>query len=79
MINQTLLDELLRIQEALDEVNIPFLLGGGMGLYLRDLYPTGRRQQAYRYRIASRTTKDLDVFLSAEVIADADRMNRLHP
>lgn len=72
-----LLNELITVQHAMRQHNIPFLLGGGMGLFLRDTYHGGTRQPRYPRSVPSRSTKDLDLFLTAEVIADANRMNAL--
>lgn len=67
--------ELLHLKARLSD--IPFLIGGGMGLYLRSEYHESERSPRYQRPVPTRSTKDLDVILSAEVIADADRMDQI--
>lgn len=56
---------------ALQSRGIEVVIGGGMALYLRDLYvsPIGRSPD-YPSRPASRTTKDMDAFITREVLSD---------
>lgn len=72
-----LVEELLTLNSRLNECGISLILGGGMGLFLRDSYLGGTRSPRYPVRSESRTTKDLDVLLTADVIVDANRMNHL--
>ncbi len=72
-----LLKELLTLNLRLNECGISFILGGGMGLFLRDSNLGGTRSPRYPVRPESRTTKDLDVLLTADVIVDASRMSHL--
>ncbi len=67
--------ELLRLKAQLPDT--PFLIGGGMGLYLRSEYHDSGRSPRYSRPVPTRSTKDLDVILSAEVITDASRMDRI--
>ena len=67
--------ELLHLKARLPDT--PFLIGGGMGLYLRSEYHESERSPRYRRPVPTRSTKDLDVILSAEVIADADQMDKI--
>lgn len=79
MILDDLLDELVELNELLSVRDISFLLGGGMGLYVRDRFHINpsRGTGSYPIAIDSRTTKDLDIFLSGEVIIDEKRMSGL--
>lgn len=67
--------EILHLKSYLPET--PFLVGGGMGLYLRSEYHTGTRSPRYPRPVPTRSTKDIDVILSAELIADADQMDQI--
>lgn len=57
--------------------DVPLILGGGYGLYLKQ---NTLLREKIRTRFAadllpdSRTTQDIDLFLRAEVVVDADRM-----
>jgi hypothetical protein len=72
-----LLEELLALNSRLEDAGVPVILGGGMGLYLRDRFLGGVRSPRYPLRPESRSTEDLDVLLNADVVVDADRMNGL--
>jgi hypothetical protein len=67
--------ELLRLRAHLP--GTPFLIGGGMGLYLRSRYYKADRSPRYPLPVPIRSTKDLDVILSAELIADTAQMDRI--
>ncbi len=69
-----LLHELLTLKAALDRYNIPVMIGGGMGLYLRDVYLQVERQPRYPFAPPARSTQDLDVFLTADLIVDSEAM-----
>lgn len=56
----TLFDELLTLNSRLEEAGVPVILGGGMGLYLRDRFLGGERSPRYPVRPESRSTEDLD-------------------
>lgn len=58
-------------------MNVPFILGGGMGLYLRRQYGANPSQPRYPFPLEMRATQDLDVFLTSEVIVAADKMEAL--
>ncbi len=72
-----LLLELVHLSRACKFHDIPFILGGGMGLFLRETYHETRRQPRYPVAPGSRSTKDLDLFLTAELIIDAGKMDML--
>lgn len=67
--------EILHLKSRLPET--PFLVGGGMGLYLRSMYHTKERSRRYPRPVPTRSTKDIDVILSAELIANAKQMDRV--
>ncbi|MBI5597680.1 MAG: hypothetical protein HY928_16455 [Elusimicrobia bacterium] len=74
--NDPLLEHLLELGKKLDAANIPIILGGRMSLYLR---LKDRREPTVRYPFVppTRSTNDLDLFLSPELIADAGQVNQL--
>lgn len=67
-------DELRRLAAELQKENIKIILGGGYGLLLRTEYV---RRAGFVTRFAeipeARSTNDLDLFLSAEIITSAER------
>ncbi len=67
--------ELLLLKAQLGDM--PLIVGGGMGIYLRARYHAGSRQPRYPQAPPARSTKDLDFFLSADIIVNAARMNHL--
>jgi hypothetical protein len=70
---ELLLEQLEVLASRFDEADIPLILAGGMGLYLRDLaFDADDRSPRYPVRPQSRSTEDLDVFLNARVIVDPD-------
>lgn len=69
-----LLIQLRQFAERLAEKNIPLVIGGGYGLLLKanHIQRIGARTRLEQIPIA-RSTGDIDVFLTAEVIVDKDR------
>jgi hypothetical protein len=74
--HEPLLRQLLELVKELDAEDIPIILGGGMSLYLRQRYLSSRTPR-YPFDIAARSTADLDLFLSAQLIADAGMIENL--
>lgn len=72
-----LLRELVSLNGKLRMQGISMILGGGMGLFLRDSFLGGDRSPHYPIRPESRSTQDLDMLLTADLIIDADKMNAL--
>lgn len=73
---EQLLHQLVKLNTHMHNAGVPLILGGGMGLYLRDtcLENFGPRSPRYPQRPDARSTEDLDVVLSADVIADVEKM-----
>lgn len=74
--NDPLLEHLLELGKKLDAVNIPIILGGGMSLYLR-LKDRKEPTERYPFVPPTRSTNDLDLFLSSKLIVDAGQVNQL--
>lgn len=78
MILDVLLDELIELEADLRAVGVPLILGGGMGLWLRDTFPpSSERSPRYPQRPTSRSTNDLDFILSTRVVTSVDLMHSL--
>src|ERR1700741_4220690 len=70
-----LLDQLRQFANKLAEKNIPLVIGGGYGLLLKaqHIQRTGARTRLEQIPIA-RSTGDIDLFLTTEVIVDKNKM-----
>ncbi|MBI5883729.1 MAG: hypothetical protein HZB91_11570 [Elusimicrobia bacterium] len=71
-----LIRQLLELVKELDAEDIPIILGGGMSLYLRQRFLSARTPR-YPFDVATRSTADLDLFLSGNLIADAPKIESL--
>lgn len=71
---EELTTSLLDLHYELDRRGIPLTVGGGFGLYLKRMHIDGRGERTLFDALpATRATNDVDLFLRAEVLADADR------
>jgi predicted nucleotidyltransferase len=71
-------EALVELARELRSHDIPLIVGGGYGLVLRAEHVRGRGLRTRHERIpAARSTDDLDLFLSAEVITDAGKTRRI--
>ncbi len=75
--NDQLLTHLVHLQRELEKANIPLILGGGMSLYVRMQYLNVAKSSRYPFTIETRSTNDLDLFLSADLIVDAEKVLKL--
>ena len=57
-INAVLAQSLLELKRALDPSGVPIIIGGGMGLYLRETYLPEERSPRYQFRLPIRSTND---------------------
>ncbi len=73
-----LLSQLRQLAENLEGKNIPLVIGGGYGLLLKANHTqrTGARTRLEQIPIA-RSTGDIDVFLTTEVIIDKNNMSAI--
>ena len=70
----TLLDLLYEVRDQ----DLPLILGGGYGLYLKqELVTEGEEPLLLAAVPPTRSTNDLDLFLRTEIIADSDRLRPL--
>ncbi len=78
MTNDPLREQLRRLAQALQPHGINLIVGGGYGLLLRteQIQRSGVRTR-FAELPSTRSTVDIDIFLSAEVITDAERMMKI--
>ena len=66
--------ELQRLATTLAPHNVPVIIGGGYGLLLRQQHVEASGEPTLRAIPEARPTNDLDVFLTVELVADAEKM-----
>lgn len=76
-ITDVLRTELIRLASASAEHDVPLIIGGGYGLLLRQEHIEGSRAKTIRAIPTARSTSDIDVFLSAEIMIDAEKLQAL--
>lgn len=69
--------ELQRLATALEPHGVPIIIGGGYGLLLRQRYVEASGAPTLRSVPTARSTNDLDVFLTVELVSDAEKMAAL--
>ena len=72
-----LLIHLVELQGELDENDIPLIVGGGMSIYLRHTYVRTQQSHRYPFNLEIRSTNDIDLFLTSELIVDRDKVEKL--
>lgn len=68
---------LIELQKSLDQEDVEFVIGGGLSLYIRQVYHYQTHSDRYPFIIQSRSTEDIDVFLNSDVIVDSKKINKL--
>lgn len=76
-ITDILREELKNLAEALHNRGIPLIIGGGYGLLLRQEHVVAHGVRTVRQIPEARSTNDLDIFLSVEIVTDGGRMRAL--
>ena len=66
-----LINALVELAKALKDKGIPLLIGGGLSLYIRTVYIHKKRSPRYPKKVFQRSTKDIDVFLTSDIIIDS--------
>ena len=77
MLDDLLRRELIRLSNALADHGIVLIVGGGYGLVLKAQYLRSTDAATLREVPLLRSTDDIDVFLSAEVLTEVDKMRVL--
>lgn len=70
--NDELLKHFLALQAALEERGVSIVLGGGMSLYVNLTFRNNDTRR-YPFEIKVRPTNDLDIYLSADILADGKK------
>jgi hypothetical protein len=73
-INDALITPLVELAKELDKSGIPLILGGGLSLYLRTTLLKKKYSPRFPKRIMQRSTKDIDFFLTSDLIADPTKV-----
>jgi hypothetical protein len=55
--------------------DIPLIIGGGLSLYIRTTFLKKKRSPRYPYQAFQRSTKDIDIYLTSNLIADSKKLN----
>jgi hypothetical protein len=76
-ITDILRDELERLARDLEPRAVPLIIGGGYGLLLSQEHVQQSGVPTVREIPEARSTNDLDLFLSVEIVTDADKMGAL--
>ena len=66
--------ELARLGPELRDIGVPMIIAGGYGLFLKQDRVVRTGAQTLREVPAQRTTQDIDLLLTADVVVDAGRM-----
>ncbi|MBK7961522.1 MAG: hypothetical protein IPK04_10195 [Bdellovibrionales bacterium] len=72
-----LITNLIELNKAFEGENVPLILGGGMGLYIRSVYGKHQESTRYPFRTEARATADLDIFLTAETIVSKEAIEKV--
>lgn len=75
--NDTLVEAAVELANELGRHDIPLILGGGLSLYIRTKYLQKKRSPRYKSQIITRSTKDIDVFLTGDLIIDTEKVEAL--
>jgi len=65
-----LLETLSSIASEFEKHNIPTIVGGGFSLYIKSRFLKKERSSRYPNQTFMRSTKDIDIFLTSELIID---------
>jgi len=68
---------LAALAEASHPHGVPLIVGGGYGLLLRQEHIANSGVRTVREIPEARSTNDLDIFLSVEIVTNADKMGAL--
>jgi len=75
--NDHLISALIELANTLEKHNIPLIIGGGLSLYLRSFLLHKVRSPRYPKRVVQRSTKDIDIFLTSDLIVDTEKIELL--
>jgi hypothetical protein len=75
--NDHLISALIELANQLRMHDIPLIVGGGLSLYLRTFLTQKVRSPRYPRRVTQRSTKDIDIFLTSDLIVDSGKITSL--
>lgn len=75
--NDYLISSLVELAKVLEKFDIPLILGGGLSLYLRTVLLNKKYSPRFPKRILQRSTKDIDIFLTSDLIADSSKVRHI--
>jgi len=75
--NDHLISALIELANLLEKQSIPLIIGGGLSLYLRSFLHQKIRSPRYPKRVVQRSTKDIDIFLTSDLIVDSEKIEIL--
>lgn len=70
----TLIDALIELAKLLEGKGIPLIVGGGLSLYIRTIFLTKKRSPRYPKKVLQRSTKDIDIFLTSDIIINPEKI-----
>lgn len=75
--NDSMISPLIELARELGKFDIPLILGGGLSLYLRTVLLKKKYSSRFPKRILQRSTKDIDIFLTSDLIADSTKVGHI--
>lgn len=72
--NDVLINALIELAKELEKSGVPLIVGGGLSLYLRTVLFKKKYSPRYPGRVLQRSTKDIDIFLSSDLIVDSAKV-----
>lgn len=75
--NDSLISPLVELAKELEKFDIPLILGGGLSLFLRTVLLNKKYSPRFPKRILQRSTKDIDIFLTSDLIADSSKVGHI--
>ncbi|MBU2493329.1 MAG: hypothetical protein KJ571_11945 [Bacteroidetes bacterium] len=75
--NDHLISALKELANQLRKHDIPLIVGGGLSLYIRTFLDKKGRSPRYPRRVVQRSTKDIDIFLTSDLIVDSEKITTL--
>jgi hypothetical protein len=75
--NDSLISPLIELAKELEKSGTPLILGSGLSLYLRTVLLNKKYSPRFPKRILQKSTKDIDIFLTSDLIADPEKITNI--
>ena len=72
-----LLEAACQLADEFEKIEIPLIIGGGFSQYIRTLYFNKVQSLRYPNKILQRSTEDIDLFLTADIIVDYKKVTEI--